>query len=67
MQLNCLLEILILTILNSETDYLVPTEGIQRILEVNSHPLALTLGSRIPNTTEDRKNLSDQYQGSTMI
>lgn len=66
-QLNCLLEILILTIFNSEIDYLVPTEGTQMILQVNNHPLALTLGSRIPNTSKDSTNLYKQYQGSTRI
>lgn len=66
-QLDCLLEILILTIFNSEIDYLVPTEGTQMILQVNNHPLALTLGSRIPNTSKDSKNLYKQYQGSTRI
>lgn len=46
-QLNCLLEILIITIFNSEIDYLVPTKGTRMILQVNNHSLALTLGSQI--------------------
>lgn len=64
LQLNCRLEILILTIFNSEIDYLVPTEGIQMRLQVNNHSLALPLGSRIPITTKDRKNLTSNTKAT---